>query len=109
MVFSKLVLILNVKLLEREYLCMEKENRKEYFYQIRKKYNSYKLAKDEMSVKRAGEFIFLNRTCFNGLYRVNKNGEFNVPCGKYKNPTICDSSNLRNLSFLINLKLLSSK
>ncbi len=34
-------------------------------------------------------------------YIVNKNGEFNVPCGKYKNPTICDSKNLRNLSFLI--------
>lgn len=94
-------LIANLKLLEREYLCMEEEKRKEYFYKIRKKYNSYKLAKDEMSVQKAVEFIFLNRTCFNGLYRVNKNGKFNVPCGKYKNPTICDSSNLSNLSFLI--------
>ena len=52
-------------------------------------------------MKRASEFIFLNRTCFNGLYRVNKDGKFNVPCGKYKNPTICDSNNLRNLSKLI--------
>lgn len=67
---------------------------------IRKEYNSYKL-ESELDVKRASEFIFLNRTCFNGLYRVNKSGEFNVPCGKYKNPTICDSKNLRNLSSLI--------
>ena len=94
-------LIANLKLLEREYLCMEKENRKEYFYQIRKKYNSYKLAKDEMSVQKAVEFIFLNRTCFNGLYRVNKKGDFNVPMGNYKNPTICDEENLRGLSKLI--------
>jgi DNA adenine methylase len=85
---------------EKEYIKLEMDDRQEYFYNIRKEYNSYKLA-DELDVKRASEFIFLNRTCFNGLYRVNKNGEFNVPCGKYKNPTICDSKNLRNLSKLI--------
>lgn len=76
------------------------EDRQVYFYDVRKEYNSYKL-ESELDVKRASEFIFLNRTCFNGLYRVNKSGEFNVPCGKYKNPTICDSKNLRNLSSLI--------
>lgn len=85
---------------EKEFLNIELENRQEYFYKIRSEYNSYKI-EDNLDVKRASEFIFLNRTCFNGLYRVNKNGEFNVPCGKYKNPTICDSKNLRNLSFLI--------
>ena len=67
------------------------KSRQEYFYKI----------EDNLDVKRASEFIFLNRTCFYGLYRVNKNGEFNVPCGKYKNPTICDAKNLRNLSKLL--------
>lgn len=86
---------------EKEFLELEDDERQKYFYNIRKEYNSYKIQENESSVKRASEFIFLNRTCFNGLYRVNKNGEFNVPCGKYKNPTICDSKNLRNLSYLI--------
>lgn len=85
---------------QNEYLKLEIDERQKYFYSVRKEYNSYKLEK-ELDVKRASEFIFLNRTCFNGLYRVNKNGEFNVPSGKYKNPTICDSKNLRNLSYLI--------
>lgn len=85
---------------EKEFLALNDDERQRYFYDIRAEYNSYKL-KDELDVKRAAEFIFLNRTCFNGLYRVNKDGKFNVPCGKYKNPTICDSINLRNLSKLI--------
>ena len=85
---------------EKIFLKLEFEDRQKYFYEVRKKYNSYKL-EEKLDVIRASEFIFLNRTCFNGLYRVNKNGEFNVPCGKYKNPTICDSNNLKNLSKLI--------
>lgn len=94
-------LITNLKLLEKEYLSLEKDDRKEYFYNMRKQYNSYRITKDEMSLQKAIEFIFLNRTCFNGLYRVNKNGDFNVPMGNYKNPTICDEENLRALSELI--------
>lgn len=86
---------------EKEFLKLEDKKREEYFYDIRKEYNSYRINEDEISVKRASEFIFLNRTCFNGLYRVNKSGQFNVPCGKYKNPTICDVGNLRKLSYLI--------
>lgn len=85
---------------EKDFLILESDNRQKYFYNIRTEYNSYVL-NDELNIKRASEFIFLNRTCFNGLYRVNKDGKFNVPCGKYKNPTICDSNNLRNLSKLI--------
>ena len=85
---------------EKEFLALDKDERQKYFYNIRTEYNSY-LLDNEIDVKRASEFIFLNRTCFNGLYRVNKNGKFNVPCGKYKNPTICDSNNLRNLSKLL--------
>ncbi len=86
---------------EKDFIKLENEKREKYFYKVRDEYNSYNLEENNISVKRASEFIFLNRTCFNGLYRVNKNGKFNVPCGKYKNPTICDSSNLRNLSYLI--------
>ena len=94
-------LIKELDLKEKEFKKLQGEERQKYFYDIRKEYNSYKINEEEVNVKRASEFIFLNRTCFNGLYRVNKNGEFNVPCGKYKNPTICDANNLRNLSYLI--------
>jgi DNA adenine methylase len=67
----------------------------EYFYELRDKYN---LRSCSDSIERAAQFIALNRTCFNGLYRVNSKGEFNVPWGKYKNPSLCDSNNLRNVS-----------
>ena len=82
---------------EKEFLKLETDDRTAYFYDIRNKYNSYKLEK-VIDVKRASEFIFLNRTCFNGLYRVNRKGLFNVPMGNYKNPCICDSDNLKNVS-----------
>lgn len=94
-------LIKELDKLEKEYLILDNEERQKNFYRIREEYNLYKVDDNQINVKRASQFIFLNRTCFNGLYRVNKSGNFNVPCGKYKNPTICDSKNLRNLSKLL--------
>lgn len=64
-----------------------------FYYSIRKTQ-----PKSLSKIERAARFIYLNRTCFNGLYRVNKKGEFNVPFGKYKNPTICDEDKLKSAS-----------
>lgn len=94
-------LINKLKKYEDEYISLEMEDRKKYYYDIRSEYNSSEIKEGKISLKRAAEFIFLNRTCFNGLYRVNQSGDFNVPMGKYKNPTICDEENLEALSKLI--------
>ncbi len=56
---------------------------------------------DDHSVIRASYILFMNKTCFNGLFRLNKKGEFNVPHGKYKNPTICDVENISNVHHLL--------
>lgn len=83
--------------IEKEYLSKDNDSRKDYFYEMRSKFNSYKIS-DSHKIERACLMIFLNRTCFNGLYRENSNGEFNVPIGRYKNPTICDKENLLMVS-----------
>ena len=94
-------LIKKLKKYEDEYLPLNMESRKDYYYDVRDEYNSAEVKEGKLSTKRAAQFIFLNRTCFNGLYRVNQSGDFNVPMGKYKNPTICDEENLRELSKLL--------
>lgn len=99
-------LIENLKIMEEQYLSLNDEERKLYFYNIRKLFNdnledfNYELV-DEKSIERAVQVIFLNRTCFNGLFRVNKKGEFNVPMGAYKNPKICNSDNIRAVHHLL--------
>jgi DNA adenine methylase len=70
----------------------------DYYYNLRNRYN---FGDCSDKGERASLFITLNRTCFNGLYRVNMKGEFNVPWGKYVNPSICDSNNLRNISHIL--------
>ena len=78
------------------FLPMDENGRKYYYYSIRDKFNCTVL-NDSTAIEKASYFIFLNKTCFNGLYRVNRKGQFNVPMGAYKNPTICDEENLLNI------------
>lgn len=75
---------------------MDENGRKYFYYTVRERFNSTALT-EETATDKAAQFIFLNKTCFNGLYRVNRKGQFNVPMGAYKNPTICDYENLRNI------------
>ncbi|MFX0139697.1 MAG: DNA adenine methylase [Candidatus Hodarchaeota archaeon] len=76
-------------------LLKKHKNEKNYFYKIRKLDRNYEEFNKFSDVERASRTIYLNRCCYNGLYRVNSKGEFNVPFGRYKNPNFCDEKNLK--------------
>ena len=100
------ILIKSLKGMEEQYIPLDNENRKDYYYKKREEYNSLKINSEVNNIEKAVLFIFLNKTCFNGLYRVNKKGEFNVPMGAYKKPKICDEENLKNVSLTLrNVKI----
>lgn len=91
-------LIESLNNIENTYLNLQTiDERKQFFMSVRDQYND----KNPDPVENTTKFIFLNKTCFNGLYRVNKKGFFNVPFGKYTNPTICDPDTIRKDSELL--------
>lgn len=85
--------------MQNEFVPKNKDDRKLYYLAKRERFNDLKVTGNEnISVEKAALMIFLNKTCFNGLFRVNRKGLFNVPMGSYKNPMICDEENLRAVS-----------
>jgi DNA adenine methylase len=101
-------LIDQLYLLQNHYLKLNEEKRKAYYYKVREQFNKQKKSVNfnRFSMKwaeRAAQIIFLNRTCFNGLFRFNSRGEFNVPQGRYKNPKILDAENLLKISKLLSV------
>ena len=99
-------LIENLGMLESEYRSKDERGKKLLYYEVRDEFNrklpqiNFQRFSPEWT-ELAARIIFLNRTCFNGLFRVNQKGEFNVPFGKYKNPEICNSENLIKVSALL--------
>jgi DNA adenine methylase len=104
-VFKLIEILLKLK---KKYEKLSTEKQKEYYYKIRQEYNSHSKKIDhkrysENWIPRAAQIIFLNKTCFNGLFRFNSRGEFNTPVGKYKNPKIVDEDNLVEVSKLLSV------
>lgn len=92
-------LISVLAVMQSEFVPMDTEYRKVYYLAKRERFNYLKVNGNEsVNIEKAALMIFLNKTCFNGLFRVNKKGLFNVPMGSYKKPMICDEENLRAVS-----------
>lgn len=83
---------------QKEYQDLNLEQRKIIYYRNREEFNLLKLSDNSNNLRKAALFMFLNKTGFNGLYRENMSGEFNVPIGSYKNPKILDRENLINVN-----------
>ena len=99
-------LIHELESLESAYVSKSNEDRECLFYDVRDSFNKKKpeinfQKYDAEWVPRAAQSIFLNRTCFNGLFRMNRKGEFNVPFGRYKNPQILNKDNLNDVAALL--------
>jgi len=92
--------------LESDYLSKSDKKREAFYYEIRDAFNQklpeFKIKKDNSErIERVAQIIFLNRTCYNGLFRVNRKSEFNVPFGRYKNPDILNEDNLKDVATLL--------
>lgn len=100
-------LIAQLRQHQQAYELRDEAARSTYFYTVRAEYNEQRSQIEfgnydtQAWVTRAARMIFLNKTCFNGLFRVNAQGDFNVPFGRYKKPPICDADNLRRVSALL--------
>ena len=96
-------LIERLEYIQGQFLKLDKEERRHFYYDVRGSFNQSRVSRFRPTsatdpASHVARLIFLNRTCFNGLYRVNSLGEFNVPYGNYSNPRICDETNLRSVS-----------
>ena len=104
---SNEVLIAYYKFLQSDYSSIydtvmkiknaESEDKEQYYYQIRNSYNN----RENIDIMKVSEFIYMNKTGFRGVFRLNKSGGYNVPYGHYKNPTIVDKEHLKKVSELI--------
>ncbi len=99
-------LVIALSDIQTEYLSLRDKQRQEYYYSVRSEFNQNRTCIDASSLSndwiiRTAQLIFLNKTCFNGLFRVNASGQFNVAFGRYENPRICDASNLIAVSKIL--------